>query len=259
MNWLQHDNHPDIVHKVWEEPQEGCFYSLGHDPAGASTKGHPAATHIWCDRPRKLVCEMRGHTDEREWARQIYTFARWYNWAYINIEVYRYGNTIKDALIYSNPTLGINETYPNIYRMPTLTNLKNGKHTPSGSNMWMYEARAGLREYVIDAAVEAEYYAFDSNEADVIPDEEFLTEMDSMFRSIKSFRREAGPGATDDRIIATGLCWLIFKQEPFDYSTDVTQERSFAGIDENGNVYIDIQAEYEASNFMPNKDEIIYG
>lgn len=255
----KHENHPDIKHRIFEEPQEGCFYAAALDPAGAASSGHPAVIHVWCDKPRKLVCEVRGHAHERIWAKELYDIGKFYNWAYINCEVFRFGQIVRESLIMSNPLYGIPEPYPHIYRSPTNANLKAGLHTPRDSKVWMYPADATRRPIMIAQAQQAVVYAFESNEADVIPDEEFLRELDSMFINMRTGRQESAPGETDDRIIATALCWLIFKQEPFDYSTDVTQERSFSGIDENGNVYIDIQAEYEASNFMPKKDEVIYG
>ncbi len=258
---LSHTNHPNIHFKIWHEPEPGLFYAIGLDPAGENELGHPAVMQVWCDRPRRLCLEVRGHASEEEWAHQLYYIGKWYNWAYLNAEVYRYGRQIRGYLIYGNASYGIpsDRSYPNLYIMPTIGDLRAGRHHPSGKRFF-YEATSATRKYLFDAIKEAVSELADSDEHNPVPDVSFIDdELDNLIINFRNNRDEAAPGATDDRIIAMGLAWLIFKQEPFDYNTPNAVTSPTEGIDESGNFFINVEQAYEESQWQANQNEVIYG
>ncbi len=258
---LTHGNYPNIHFKIWRLPEPNLFYAIGLDPAGENELGHSSVMQVWCDMPRVLCLEARGHASEEEWAHHMYYIGRWYNWAYLNAEVYRYGRQIRGYLLYGNASYGIptDKSYPNLYIMPAIADLRAGRHYPSGKRFF-FESTSVTRKYLFDTIKEAIAWLADSDEKNPIPDTDFITdELDNLIINFRNSRDEAAPGATDDRIIAMGLAWLIFKQEPFDYNSPKEVEQQSVGINEQGQFFINAEKAYEESQWQVNQDKVIYG
>ena len=258
---LTHQNHPNIRFRIWREPEPTLHYAIGLDPAGENELGHPGVMQVWCDRPRMLCLEVRGNVSEEEWAHQMYYVGRWYNWAYLNAEVYALGRLIRGYLLYGNASYGIptDRSYPNLYVMPTIGDMRAGRHFPSGKRFF-YESTSATRKFLFDVIKEAVAELADGDEKNPIPDTDFITdELDNLIINFRNSRDEAAPGATDDRIIAMGLAWLIFKQEPFNYSILNQDRQPKEGIDGQGKFFINVERTYEDSRWDVNKDKVIYG
>ena len=209
---------PNIRYRIWEHPQAGCFYAIGVDPAGAGEKGSQTAMRCWKDNQRILVAEACGNAIEEVWAVEADKLGRYYNNAYINIEIFRYGRTILSNLLSGSTAYGIT-SYPSIYRGPGTADLQAGIHRPSGAHGW--GADALRRPIMFSFARKALKWAIehDGSMVDALALREYYNVI------WVDGKPRAAPGERDDRVVADALAWLVFEQDLFVYPTDPKEQR----------------------------------
>lgn len=212
-------NSKSFRYRIWEQPDPYSNYAIGIDPSSGGDD--PSCIRVWSDEPRKLVAEGRGWIHEDRLPAEIIKLCRYYG---TGGEQKRYPNIIANietnqgrltlaALQYGNTELGVLPPLPRLYRRPQTKLLAKGMHYPSDVPGW--QTSSANRQFLLACCQELMIHA-EQNEEVIIPDADGLAQ--DYYNFIwKDGKAQARKKCHDDRVIADGLAWLVFKQVPWKY------------------------------------------
>lgn len=190
-NRMEVHEDPKGVVSIWESPEPDRTYFIGADPAGGVGKDKGAA-YVIDGHTGKIVARIWGDMLPADFARELYKLARFYNNAFICVEVNNHGHVVIHVL-----TKELN--YRNLYKRRSIDEIsqkptnKLGFHTTNENKILITEK---LKTAVKTGKL-------------IIPDADLINEMTTFIqeasKSGASVRRHATQGAHDDLVMAAAF------------------------------------------------------
>ncbi len=78
---------------VWKKPERGKHYSIGGDVAEGLAEGDFSSGTVICNETMEHVASWHGHIDPDNFGKELYRLGRYYNQAFIGVEVNNHGFT----------------------------------------------------------------------------------------------------------------------------------------------------------------------
>ena len=176
---------------VYEEPQNGCLYTIGGDTAGEGSDRFAAQVINRADgRQAAVLCQT---FDEDIYAKQVYCLGRWYCWALVGIETNFSTYPVREL-----QRLG----YPCQY-----VRRHEDRYTQRPTESFGFQTNAVTRPLILGRLIQ---WMRDCPE--FVSDQDTLLEMLTFVRNEKG-RAQAQAGSHDDLIMALAIACFICEQQ----------------------------------------------
>jgi hypothetical protein len=190
---------------LWEVPKPNNEYVIGCDPAGGQNKDASAA-YVINRTSRRIVGRVWGQIEPADMANEIYKLAKYFNHAFICVEVNNHGGTVINVLKSLN--------YRNLYKrkhFDAVTQKLSNQYGFQTTN----ETKLMVTEKLRSAIKDGKLY---------VPDADLLDEMSSFVqiasKNGRSIKREATPGRHDDLVMACAFAYEMLDQRGDSFADD---------------------------------------
>jgi hypothetical protein len=191
--------------KVWEEPKEYASYTIGGDTAEGIEGGDYSVLIAVDNKTLKTVAKMKATIPPDEMSKVAYDLGKWYNNAYMGIEVNKDGLWVNTELF----KMG----YTNLYYREAIDDITNRIGARLG-----FKTTELTRPYIL-----SELRKMLASHNNIWNNKEFLEECLVFVRN-KMGRPEAMSGKNDDEIMATAIAYEIRRNAPMAF--EVMQEQT---------------------------------
>lgn len=185
---------------IWEEPDPSHAYVIGADPAGGVGKDM-AAAYVKDQQTGKLVARIWGDLIPADFAKELWKLAKFYNNAYICIEVNNHGHTVLHIL-------SEELSYKSLYRRTVLDQITKSPTKKLGFRT-TNESKILITENLKTAL---------KNGKLIVQDSALISQMSNFVQTASKtgamVRRQAAGNGHDDLVMAAAFTEEMSKQRP---------------------------------------------
>lgn len=203
--------HNDGKLKVWETPLEYKSYVIGGDVAQGLESGDNSTLEVIDNQSMKCVAKYCGKIPPDEFALVSFALGKWYNNAYLGIEVNGDGLWVNTELL--------KKSYPNLYFREALDDITNRVGRKIG-----FRTTTDSRVYIL-----AELQRMLYNNLEIWTNKDFLEECLTFVRN-KVGKPEAMSSKHDDEIMATAIAYEIRRNAPKEFYRPEIQDQATLNI-----------------------------
>jgi hypothetical protein len=202
------------VYYIWKTPNPSHSYVIGADPSAGIGRDSSVA-YVIDRQSRETVAKIDGQLEPVPFAEQLFKLSKYYNNAYMNIEINNHGLTVIERL----KSLG----FYKFYRRKTFDDLTNAVSTRIGFQT-TNENKLRITDNYKNACRAGDIIILDPGLID-----EMSTFVQLSSKNGRTLRREAIAGCKDDRVMSICLALEMDKELPnLDYA-----ENEFSDIIES--------------------------
>lgn len=180
------------VVSVWKAPEVGVEYVVGADPSAGVGKDK-AVGYVINRVTNEMVARIEGFFEPTDFGDELYKLGVYFNKAWICPEENNHGHTVIQRLKALH--------YPNIYKRKVMDEITN-KPTKKVGFLTTNDSKLRITENFKKACQDGQVVVYDNGLID-----EMSTFTQYAGKGFRSIKREATPGAHDDRVMAACLAF----------------------------------------------------
>ncbi len=187
---------------IWEKPGQYQSYVIGGDTAEGLESGDYQVLEVLDNKTLKCVARYKSHVPPDELAKVAYALGKWYNFAYMGIEVNKDGLWVNSELF--------KMAYPNIYYREEMDDIAHSMKRKLG-----FRTDVRSRDNIL-----VELKSCLNTIPDCWTNADFLRECMTFVRGVNG-KPEAMSGRHDDEVMATAIALQIRHNAPIEFQAPV--------------------------------------
>jgi len=188
------EENPKGFIKIWEEPEENARYIIGADVAEGLANGDFSSAMVYELNTLEQVAEWHGHIDPDLFGSELIRLGKYYNEAWIGVEVNNHGLATVNKL---------KMEYTNVYQRKTFD-----RNTDTWIQKPGWETNVKTKPLMID-----DFTAALREDLVVINSKELIQECMTYVKDDKG-KCNAQEGCFDDRVVSAMIGFQVYKETP---------------------------------------------